>query len=155
MRQQIVDIHNAQNQFDQLSYIRRGFHDFVGSTGTTNKLPNPLKVDSESFSTHCFGHDLVAKPRVVRSQTGDFFLEYLFCAGQGDERVPVCAFYLSSNGVVYSDLNSVQQKLSDFNNHYLGERLLTYINLAALGSALFLPRADNTLFHQNPLGSSA
>lgn len=138
-QQQIVDIHNAQNQHDQLGYIRDNFLDFVRQTGATNKLPNPLKEDSGTLSTRCFGHDLQASPRVVRSPAGEFFIEYFFYAGQGEARIPVGAFYLSGNGVIYSEPDSGEPKLCDYNNHYLGERLLAYINIAALGSPLFLP----------------
>lgn len=68
-------------------------------------------------------------------------MEYLFYAADGEDTVEIWSFYLTRDGKLLSSYEDAPaRKICDFNNAYVGERLLSLLNIAALSSPLFAPR---------------
>lgn len=133
----IVLFSNAKNRLQAIARTNEVFLGHVSQHGTSAKIGNTLVVIDGVLSVNIYGYTLTATPRTVRAGSGYFAMEYTFIYAHGDAATSIWRFYLTENGRIVSSLSSETARICDYDNTYLGDRLLVPLYLALLESTLF------------------
>lgn len=142
MSDEIAILFNAaNNRLKAIASTNEKFIGYVDQYGASAKIGNTLVSNDGVLSVNIYGYILTATPRTVRAGSGDFAMEYTFLHGHGDVTTSIWRFYLTELGLILPSLQPGTQRISDYNNTYLGDRLLTPLYLALLESPLFAPAA--------------
>jgi hypothetical protein len=138
--QSIIEIKNAKNEIDELLKLNEIFLANAQANSTSQQILSKLEVSESEIVVPCFGcYTATARPRIVRSESGDFFVEYAFFIELFDERYEICQFYLTPQGSLTKEIAPPQCPICDYNNTGVATYICDHVLHSALQSTIFDP----------------
>lgn len=114
---------------------------FIASRG--DESVSSLKVTEGDLSILCFEMIVRAKPRAVKVEDGQFWMEYVFVVG--DPAIEVWRMYLNAYGQLVTSVDD-SEVVGDFNVREVVPRIITAVKSGVLASSVLKPaeplRAD-------------
>ena len=139
-------ISRASHFIDSLFGLNKEFLTHAAACGSRPGALVPLEVTGKGLRVAGFGLAAEAFPRLVRTPSGPYAMEYAFFVKCDDELTEVSRFYLASGGRLVESLLPVEGTanvtICDHNNSNIAMILTCRVLVGLLDSSVLAPRPE-------------
>ena len=134
-----LEITNAARYIQEIKELLNDFLAHLDGHADPEVVPGRIVVQDQTISIECYGGlSLRADPKVVKDGRGDFAIEYVFCAREGESEEELWRFYLTEDRRLRVSIDG-DDSLCDFDNRYVAGYICVPVMHAALSSLIFKP----------------